>query len=395
MARLHPSIGFTPEQRAQITRQLAAFVATRAALPARSAATDDTIEIPLTTVSAGNFFKALVNVTAGGTPTTLELDSGSTALVLPDAAALEGQPGYSVVTTLGEDGKPLTEPFGCPAKLMKGPIELSAAQGPYTIPDCVFYACTGPRDDGCLTKNFGLGRISPWRIEGPPNQPEHRAEIKVAFCYEGSYPYAGLHFAPAATLFSSSSEPLVTQGATLVLSKTQPVGYQWLDIVPHIQWMAVRPRSLRIGQVATAWPGNLDTKPIAMVDCGGGPLFLSDPKGGLAQQQWPPADCPRWTSNASPKSTVCHCTKDDVEVVLSDDGNGPPVTLQVNVASLPPALQDLTLVMCERCGYMWTDDQGRPNEGMNLGGLTFLTNSIAIDLGGAKVGFRPKAPGLI
>ena len=50
-----------------------------------------------------------------------------------------------------------------------------------------------------------------------------------------------------------------------------------MEIIPGVEWMSLIPKSLTIGSTQTAWPGDV-TAPIAMVDTGGGPVFLSDPK---------------------------------------------------------------------------------------------------------------------
>jgi hypothetical protein len=65
------------------------------------------------------------------------------------------------------------------------------------------------------------------------------------------------------------------------------------------------------------------------------------------------------------------------------DGNQ-SVSLAITTKALSPAVQGLSLVICEDCRFMSGAD------GMNIGGLTALFYSILIDYKNARIGFKPK-----
>jgi hypothetical protein len=121
------------------------------------------------------------------------------------------------------------------------------------------------------------------------------------------------------------------------------------------------------------------SSPIAMIDTGGGPIFLSDPNGYLINTNWPePVPSPPWTAG----SLSCESTEDDISIELSDEQGS--FKYNIDAASLPAPAQGLTLVMCRICEYMMG------NQGMNIGGLSALFNFILIDYAAAKVGLKPK-----
>jgi hypothetical protein len=153
-----------------------------------------------------------------------------------------------------------------------------------------------------------------------------------------------------------------------------------LDILPNVEWMSLVPKSLTIGSVLTQWPGTA-TSPIAVVDTGGGPVFLSDPNGYIYSSIWPsPASCPTWTST----SQLCTCVSDDLTIELDSPGEAPTVKYKIHTSALPPSVQGLTLVMCKVNHYMMGQ------QGMNIGGISALFNTILIDYQAAKVGMKPK-----
>ena len=144
--------------------------------------------------------------------------------------------------------------------------------------------------------------------------------------------------------------------------------------------MSLIPKSLTIGTVATQWPGAV-TSPIAMVDTGGGPVFLSDPNGYVYNASWPlPATCPMWTST----SESCVCVSDDVTLELVASDQSTSIKYTIHTSDLPPSVQGLTMVMCKVNRYMMGQ------QGMNIGGISALFNSILIDYANAKVGLKPK-----
>jgi hypothetical protein len=122
-----------------------------------------------------------------------------------------------------------------------------------------------------------------------------------------------------------------------------------------------------------------------MVDTGGGPVFLSDPNGYIDRTNWPdPVPSPSWTSSGS---VSCESTEDDLTIVLGDGRSS--FSYRIDTTKLPSSVQGLTLVMCELCYYMMG------NQGMNIGGLSALFNSILVDYASAQVGFKAKPIELI
>jgi hypothetical protein len=333
------------------------------------------VDIPLTTVSLESNFDAHMDIryrgSAADVSIPLLIDSGNSSLIVPDFTELKALPNFNKDYAILADD--VTEPWGCPARIVRGPIEIPTRDGVYEISDCVFYACTGPNKDGELTANFGTGCISPWISTAG-------IQIKAPLTYNTAYPYAELNYAAAEQIFSTKSGPQISQGSSLILHKSRPTGYKMFDIVKNLMWMSLIPQSLAIGTTRTGWPGKTRS-PIAMIDTGGGPVFLSDPNGYVYQTNWPDqVPSPSWTS---PGSVSCRSTKDDISIVLGDGQNS--FSYRVDTTKLPASVQGLTLVMCEMCSYMMG------NQGMNIGGVSALFNSILIDYGSAKVGFKPKA----
>lgn len=99
-----------------------------------------------------------------GTAIPLLVDTGSTVLILPRWEDISGLPGAAAnYQVLGH----AHEPWGCPAKVVRGPIELLTTTGAvFRIDDCVFYSCTGDKPLGGRTANFGAGCLVPWPTSG-------------------------------------------------------------------------------------------------------------------------------------------------------------------------------------------------------------------------------------
>jgi hypothetical protein len=108
-------------------------------------------------------------------------------------------------------------------------------------------------------------------------------------------------------------------GSTLTLYKAMPPGYQMFDIIKSLPWMSLRPLSLSIGTVKTKWP-DLELDSIAMIDTGGGPVFLSDPTNFILQTDWPnPAPVPdaSWLLG----SYSCQAISGNLTISLGDGKN--------------------------------------------------------------------------
>jgi len=144
--------------------------------------------------------------------------------------------------------------------------------------------------------------------------------------------------------------------------------------------MAIIPKSLRVGNTATSWPGNVPG-PIAVVDTGGGPVFLSDPNAYVYATAWPhPATCPAWAST----SDQPNCVSDDLTIELAGRDLASTYKYTIRTGVLPSSVQGFTGVLCKICWYMMEQ------QGMNIGGISALVNSVLIDYADRKVGFKAK-----
>jgi hypothetical protein len=143
--------------------------------------------------------------------------------------------------------------------------------------------------------------------------------------------------------------------------------------------MSLIPKSLTVGSTPTRWPGDV-TSPIAMVDTGGGPVFLSDPNGYVYKSSWlQAASCPSWTSD----SEHCACVSEPVTLELESASKSSSYKYTMDTRDLPTAVQGLTLVMCKVNSHMIGYHD------MNTFIISALFNNIVIDYANAKVGLKP------
>jgi hypothetical protein len=142
--------------------------------------------------------------------------------------------------------------------------------------------------------------------------------------------------------------------------------------------MSLTPTALSIGDVKTEWAG--DATWIAMIDTGGGPVFLSDPANCIWGTPWPEqVPLPSWASEGS---ISCQAVKDPLQIVVGDKNNC--FEYQIDTSNFPESVQGLTLLMCAKCSFM--QDQ----QGMNIGGLSALFLKMLIDYSQGRVSFRKK-----
>jgi len=383
MHSLHASVLDSPKDAAGIRAQLQSIAHKRRTLvgPSAPRATEATIAIPLTVVSKDCNFDACINIRFQGQPTGaltwLIVDSGNSTLIVPSWDDIKGLPAY---TTLGD--APDGEPFGCPAKVVQGPIEIPTTDGSvYTIENCVFYACTAPGPNG-ITRNFGAGCVVPWSASGWNTPLDAGPTLQAPLSYNIQYPYADIAYAPAAAAVQCDGTAMVAEGSSIVLSQTPPEGYAMLDITPGLPWMSLVPKSLSIAGNLTEWPG-IVRSPLAMIDTGGGPVFLNDPNGYLYSKAWqqPPMSCSTtWTSG----SKDCNCISVAIAFELENASKTTSYKLTIDPSILPSTAQGLTLVMCRINEFMMCQ------QGMNIGGINALFYHILIDYLTGQVGFKPK-----
>jgi hypothetical protein len=375
---LHAAVVSAPAHRALVREKLSSILKARVQIAGEAAAPAGTaVTIPLTTVSLASNFDASISIRFRGGHAdaliSLWVDSGNSTLIVPDYDSLAQLPNFDANYTKLAEG--VCEPWGCPANILRGDIDIpTQSGGAYTLPGCVFYACTGVNRDGDRTGNFGTGWVSPWPMAGG-------ITMQPPLSYNTAYPFAEFNYASAATVMGTASEPKVSEGSSLTVFQAMPQGYQLFNILRGLAWMSLTPRSLGIGATTTKWPGDV-ASPIAMVDTGGGPVFLSDPNSCVYATAWPEqVPSPTWTSDGS---VSCRSIKDNLTIEIGDEHNS--FSYQIDTASLPDSAQGLTLVMCEQCSYMMG------NQGMNIGGLSALFLDILIDYASGCVGFKSKQP---
>ena len=165
----------------------------------------------------------------------------------------------------------------------------------------------------------------------------------------------------------------------LTLYNSIPAGFTLMPTIQKLEWMSVVPKALAIGTTTTGWPGTM-ANPVAFVDSGGCPIFLSDPNGYIYDKTWPDSvTCPVWSSSSS----NCTCTGTNVSLTLS--GGTTSFNFEIDPSTMPPSVQGLTGVFCEKNSYMMNQN------GMNIGGISFLINQVLIDYSTPQVGFSKLA----
>jgi hypothetical protein len=336
--------------------------------------TPSTIDMFVTTVTESEGFDAYVHLGFAGWAVDqflpALLDSGNSVLIIPrweDITAISNwQTSYSVLGVA-------SEPWGCPANIVKGPIQVATSDGrSFTITSCEFYACTGDSpQSGGRTANFGAGCISPWSASTWNTPADVPTVLQSPLSYLSDFPFAEFHFIGSSAL--PTLLPTISEESFLRLHSAPPSGFMMMDIIPGIQWMALRPLSLSIGSTVTQWPGAMPA--IAMLDTGGGPTYLSDPSGYLYSTGWPsPTRNPDWTNG----STNCCSTSASVGITLGDASGS--FSYEIDELALPASTQGLVLVMCQNNKYMMGE------YGMNVGGISMLTIRLLVDFRHAKVG---------
>jgi hypothetical protein len=380
---LHPPVIRSVDHKTAVETEFSRILAERSPTRGRVPETDETIQICLTTVSLDTNFDAYIDISfeahPGSATVQLLVDSGNSVLVVPFWETIEEIPNSNSVYHILGTG---CEPWGCPANIVHGPINIPTTTGcSYTLEDCVFYACTGgPPSGGDRTANFGIGCLLPWTASYWNRPPGIGVTMQAPLAYNSAFPFAELDYAPSTTLFAASLAPTVARRSYLKVHKAKPSAYTVCDIVPQKAWMSLLAKGLSIRNSRTTWPDQIPrTLNIAMIDTGGGPVFLSDPEGCVYNKNWPNrVSNPWWTSN----SVDCNSISADVTIVLGDSDN--TVSYNINESLLPRSVQGLTLVMCKQISYM------RGEHGMNTGGLSALANLILIDYEQSQVGLKSK-----
>lgn len=343
------------------------------------------LAIALTTVSEAGSFDAYINVSlrgaAAGAVTPLLFDSGNSVMVYPHFEEIQALPNFATDYNVLGAG---SEPWGCPANVIQGPIELTTTAGEIVgIDNAVFYACTADLpnwtpDSGQdqRTANFGAACLNPWGSSGWNTPDGVAAVLQTPLSYLQSHPYAVVQFGAGAVEDAPAGAPHISADSSLALYAVSPPGFNSFAVISNLQWMALAAKSMKIGGVTTGWPGAKQA--IAVIDTGGTSAFLSDPDDLVSQAAWPNTlpDNPPWASS----STACHTIADSIAMEVGDARAS--FTIAIDVGALPAAAQGMTLVMCQVNEYMMGQ------YGLNTGGISALTNAIMIDHANKQVGFR-------
>jgi hypothetical protein len=193
---LHPPALTTVEAEAIFLNRAMHPVSLRNFQVARLGGAPQAVSIPLTTVSRAGSFDAYVNISfpgAGGTLSpNLLVDSGNNCLILPDYSALSALPGFAQNYEVLEYD--ILEAWSCPACKVRGPIKIPTSDANfYDIPDCIFYACTGPNENNERTANFGTGCLGPRQLG--------TETVQSPLALSPDYPFAEFNYAPARSDF--------------------------------------------------------------------------------------------------------------------------------------------------------------------------------------------------
>lgn len=342
-----------------------------AALAARGLQTP--VEIALKTVSEAGSFDSWIKLAPVGAEATaqreLMVDSGSPCLIHPYCEDFEALPGFTADYQILQPC--VTEPWGCPARILRGPISLPLVGGGFLrIDDCTFFACTAKNADDERTANFGCGAIAPWLRFGDGIA----MQSPLTYCMPP--PVVEFDFV-AESLHSADGSVQTDYASRMYLHADMPPGFRTFDILRGSRWMTIGVKALSIAGQTTSWPS--DPAAVAMIDTGGTCVFLSDPGEFLCQGAYPdPARNPDWTS----KSKCCETVACALSITLG--GAASTYSYTIDPASLPESARERTLVMCRENEYM----RGLP--GLNTGGISLLVNRLAIDYAGMQVGWQAK-----
>ena len=163
------------------------------------------------------------------------VNSGNDSLIVPYFSDIAMLPGFSKNYQVLEYD--IQEPWGCPACKLRGPILLPTDDvGFYKIPDCVFYACTGPHNSQQRTANFGTGCLRP-RTPGSTD-----LQSPLAVCPD--YPLAEFDYNAEGEQSKSDARPVTVGNSFLTLYANAPADYQMFDILKNRHWDVLASKSI-------------------------------------------------------------------------------------------------------------------------------------------------------
>jgi hypothetical protein len=141
-------------------------------------------------------------------------------LIVPRWEDIQAIPGYqNSYRVLGQ----ASEPWGCRANVVKGPIQLISSNGlPLVIQNCLFYACTSdPANGGPRTANFGTACLNPWTSSGWNTPTGLGLTMQAPLSYT-QYSFAEFDYEAAAKLMPGGAVPVMSANSTLRLYSAVP-----------------------------------------------------------------------------------------------------------------------------------------------------------------------------
>ncbi len=230
------------------------------------------------------------------TPTmkTMVFDTGSDALILPDFTLLDATK-YTVIADN------IYEPWGCPAKILKGPIRLGMTM---EIPECQFVACTAPNSSGNRTGICGAS-IGLRDTDGPyPRSPI------VQLCRQLKRPFCEI------VINTSNLNSQVSFFSNKPSSYSQKNVGGPFPMIPNIPWTAIAIEGIKVDGNSTEWQVSSANEHIGLLDTGGGPVMINDdPQQSLVSAFKKTSNCPGWVS----PSSGAKCFSDQITVNISPD----------------------------------------------------------------------------
>ena len=154
--------------RDELKRLAAAVPASASARRLKQGSLPPTLSIGMTGVREDGSFDAYIHVSlqgaAAGSACPLLLDSGNSVLVYPRFEDIQALPNFATDYKVLGAG---SEPWGCPANVVQGPVVLTTTDGlVVTIGGAVFYACTA--DLPGWTADSGRAQSLRLRSSTPP-----------------------------------------------------------------------------------------------------------------------------------------------------------------------------------------------------------------------------------
>ena len=289
--------------------------------------------------------------------TRMVFDTGSTCMIYPNADDLSP----AVYERIGD---PVTEPWGCPAVVVQGPVKIGQFELGASIK---FLACTGENENKQRTSVFGAGP----GIGTMMDVCEHCPLEQIS----GTYRF---------------SEIKVHAG-TLVLHKNKPPEYAQMLPLMHNDLPTLPIIGLSIPGAA-AWAAenwfeharnNYSDDIGLLLDTAGGPTIWFDPAKILANSgAFESGVIDTWCSGSSAQGGCGGIGVQLPEVTLTLGSAGASVSIDL-VMPVSQGTEDGIACFCTNDQFV---SEMTP---LNVGGALFLSHTLLIDWAGRSVGILP------